>query len=223
MEPVASSREANARSKMKNNVNEKMTEEEIEVMDLADRQGYVVLDIDRHWFVKPQSHYIYYRHSASGHHYHLLFKPRWLSKREFFELLMQCDKKYLCSQIAQGQFKIAGLKKGRKAGNWKKTTPRLRLFTIDQRGRVHVHWQIGYGLEEIEMMRLDKVVEIVLEKSSWFEDWELKSMEELIDFWRKLPEDKKIEFIPDESYSEDQYGKWFEGVCLFKRGMKAYD
>lgn len=98
-----------------------------------DLENMVYLDIDEHYFIKPETHPIFYRISASGSGFHLAFKRSWLTDSEFFLLLRQCDHDWLCKCIADGQYRIAKNKNGESASEWRLT------LQLTEKGKVQSH------------------------------------------------------------------------------------
>jgi len=86
-----------------------------------DLENMIYLDIDKPYFIKPETHPILYRLSASKKGFHLAFKREWLTDREMFLLLRQCDHNWLCLCITDGYFRIAKNKNGREATEWRMT------------------------------------------------------------------------------------------------------
>ena len=86
-----------------------------------DLDDLIFIDIDKPYFIKPETHPIFYRLSASKTGFHLAFKKEWLSDSEFFLLLRQCDHDWLCLCIVDGMFRIAKNKNGREATKWRLT------------------------------------------------------------------------------------------------------
>jgi len=167
-------------------------------------QKFLYLDIDRHYFTKPTSHFIYYRKSASGRHYHLKFNPEWLNEHELYSLFIQCDHKWLCHSIVRKSFRVAATKKGKRSGPWKKTHMPIPLLVVRSCGAITLKIQIGYAL-------FDRTH---TPETSWIQ----KSRDEMSKLFKKLPwefktlADLRAIYIYEH---DDDYDDWEDDDVYF--------
>lgn len=110
-----------------------MKERKFKDKRFQDLEDMIYIDIDKPYFIKPETHPILYRLSASRTGFHVAFKREWLTDREFFLLLRQCDHDWLCLCIIDDCFRIAKNKNGKEATEWRMT------FQVTSEGKLQSH------------------------------------------------------------------------------------
>lgn len=110
-----------------------MEERKFKDKRFQDLENMIYIDIDKPYFIKPETHPIFYRLSASKKGFHVAFKREWLSDNEFFELLRQCDHDWLCLCIIDDCFRIAKNKNGQEATEWRLT------LQVTKQGKLQSH------------------------------------------------------------------------------------
>lgn len=160
---------------------------------LKRKEPYIYLDIDKPYFIKPQSHYILYRRSASGRHFHLKFKRSWLTTNEIAELIKQADPNWLAYCIAQGKLRIAAIKKGNKATEWKRTEMPTPILVLRGCGEINARTKYGYALISNGYLETE---------------WEKKARKEMSELYKLMP--KPFKNTAERDYSYDEYDDWDE-------------
>lgn len=158
------------------------------------KESFIFLDIDKNYFIKPESHYIFYRKSASGRHFHLKFKRSWLTTHEIAELVKQSDPNWLAYCIAEGKFRIAGSKQGKKASEWKQTEIPIPILILRGCGNINTKVKHGFAIRSNGYLETD---------------WKEKAFKEMEKLYKLMPQSFKL--TSDAArYSMDDYDDWDE-------------
>jgi len=178
------------------------------------KRDFVYLDIDKHYFIKPINHWLYYRKSPNNR-FHLKFRTQWFSKAELDLLIAQCDKRYLIKSLIEGKYFLYDCKNGKYAGEWKKTTELVPCLVLRGCGEVTHYVKCGYAV--VTLPELIKAYDSVALSESALDTfgehslflgiplpkWKQQDLRFMVTMWDKMPDSFKVRNVNSYDYDED--------------------